>query len=567
MRIGLVAVTVPASQAIAAPAGPSLECESSSKLTIINFNDFHGRIANANPNTVAFFGQIEQYRAEAGEANSLVLANGDNIVGSLFASFSQDDNPTIDILNAAGLDASSVGNHEFDRGWPDLRDRVIPRADFPYLGANVYTAGTTPALPQYQIFDKAGVKVAVIGAVTSDLPSPVSPAGLTGLTVGDPVDAVNRVAAQLTDGDPANGEADLIIAEYHEGAVGARALAEETADSEIFAKIVNQTSPEVDAIFTAHSHQAYTYAGPVPTGTRPVIQSGSYAGLIGKVELGFDATGEVTCYSMMNNPVVISEADALTYPRAEAVKILVDRAIAESQVVGARVVGSASSPISRAMTPTGDVRNVESTMTNMVAEMFFDQLSGGDPEFIGVQNPGGTRANLDAGEITYMEAASILPFANSLMTTRITGSQFKTLLEQQWQRDAAGEVPGRPYLQLGLSSNVSYTYDESRPEGDRITSIMINGAPIDPAKSYNVGSGSFLISGGDNFRVLADGTDRRDTGRVDLEAWVDWLRAKGTLQPDYTKRGVSVSPEPTTLAVGSPGHPGRRRTPRRRRCP
>lgn len=74
----------------------------------------------------------------------------------------------------------------------------------------------------------------------------------------------------------------------------------------------------------------------------------------------------------------------------------------------------------------------------------------------------------------------MLPFANTLTTTKITSAQFKKVLEQQWQRAGTGEVPSRPYLQLGVSSNVTYTYDESRKEGDRITSVWVNGKPIDP---------------------------------------------------------------------------------------
>ena len=190
-------------------------------------------------------------------------------------------------------------------------------------------------------------------------------------------------------------------------------------------------------------------------------------------------------------------------------------------------------------------------MTNMVAQMFHDQLGGDDDEFIGIQNPGGTRSSFDKGTVTYEEAALTLPFANSLFTTEITGAQFKTVLEQQWQRDGDGEVPSRPFLQLGLSDNVSYTYDEARKEGDRITSIWINGAPIDPQERYTVGSGSFLITGGDNFHELAGGTNTRDTGRIDLEAWVEWVEDNSPLSPDYTQRGVSVTGA-DELVLGGP---------------
>ena len=125
------------------------------------------------------------------------------------------------------------------------------------------------------------------------------------------------------------------------------------------------------------------------------------------------------------------------------------------------------------------------------------------------------------------------------------------MLNQQWQRTASGVVPSRPFLQLGLSDNVSYTYDESLPEGSRITGVWINGAPIDPAKTYAVGSGaSFLIAGGgDNFHELAKGKNPTDTGRADLEAWVSWVKAAGPLTPDYTKRGVSAKLATETVLV------------------
>ena len=186
-------------------------------------------------------------------------------------------------------------------------------------------------------------------------------------------------------------------------------------------------------------------------------------------------------------------------------------------------------------------------MSNMVAQMFREVLGGDDPYFIGVQNPGGTRDSFDSGKITYKEAALALPFANTLMTTRLTGAQFKMVLEQQWQRNDKGEIPSRPFLRLGLSSNVSYTYDESRPEGDRITSVFVGDSPLDPERLYTVGSTSFLIAGGDNFREFAKGTGTRDTGRVDLEAWTDWVKTRQTLSPSYVKRGLSLVDAPTEI--------------------
>lgn len=543
------------------PDDTAATCEATTPLSLINFNDFHGRIAAERPDTVGFFGEIEKLRADAGEDNSLVLSAGDNIGGALFPSFALEDNPTIDVLNAAEIDASAVGNHEFDRGYDDLKKRIegadgFSKPEFPYLGANVTVDGNVTK--PYATFERSGVTVAVIGAVTADLPSLVSPAGLEGVTISDPVEAVNKYAAELSDGNPDNGEADVIVAEYHEGGSKSEGeLADNTAATEVFDSIVNKTSGEVDAIFTAHTHQTYAYDAPVPDSdkTRPVVQSAYYAELIGHVTLDVAADGTVCGHTAQQVTPEMSAADAAeAYPRAAEIQEIVNRTLDEASVIGREVVGKSEAPITRATSPDGEEdRGAESTLSNLVAQQFKEVLGKDDPNFIGVQNPGGTRADLDEGDITYEEAAGVLPFANSLKTTQLSGAQVKTLLEQQWQRDENGEVPGRPFLALGFSDNLSYTYDESRDEGDRITGIWVNGEPIDPDGTYTLGSGNFLIDGGDNFHVLAEGANTADTGRVDLEAWTEWLTSQELLKPDHTRRGVSVTGAPESLVTGEKG--------------
>ena len=170
------------------------------KINLVGINDFHGRI---DANTVKWAGTVKkvQYDTGVAPANSLIVGAGDLIGASVFASASANDQPTIEVMNEIELDASAVGNHEFDKGWADLRDRVIgpaatPNAQWDYLGANVYQKGTTtPVLPEYFPQTIDGVRVAVIGAVTQETPSLVSPGGITDLDFGDPIAAVNRVAA------------------------------------------------------------------------------------------------------------------------------------------------------------------------------------------------------------------------------------------------------------------------------------------------------------------------------------------------------------------------------------
>ncbi|KUM37731.1 multifunctional nuclease/2',3'-cyclic-nucleotide 2'-phosphodiesterase/5'-nucleotidase/3'-nucleotidase [Arthrobacter sp. EPSL27] len=531
-------------------------------LNFLGINDFHGRI---DSNTVFFAGTIEKLRAAAAPGATAFLSAGDNVGASLFASALAKDQPTIDVLNALELRTSAVGNHEFDGGWSDLNDRIIAggtNAKFPYLGANVYRKGTTePVLPEYTVLDMNGIKVAVIGTVTQETPSLVTPAGIADLEFGDPVDAINRVAATIK----AENLADVIIVENHDGA-GSGAPEGSTLEQEVaaggpFAKMVTEVTPDVAAIFNGHTHKQYSWDAPVPGvegKTRPIVQTGNYGEYIGQIQLTIDTkTMEVTGYKAGNVKRTTSAdqpADALVrdYPRVAAVKTIVDKALADAAAVGNQPVGAVTADITTAFTPATattpaarDDRGSESTLGNLVADSLVDSLKA--PELggaeIGVVNPGGLRNELyyaPDGTITYAEANAVLPFVNNLWTTSLTGEQFKTLLEQQWQTNADGTVPSRAYQQLGLSKNVNYTYDAARAAGDRITSIRVNGELVDPAKSYRIGTFSFLATGGDNFRIFTSGTDTRDSGLVDRDAWIKYLQAHNPVAPDFARRSVAV---------------------------
>lgn len=514
-------------------------------VTVFNINDFHGRI------DTNFSGQlgknfactlVNQRNALAGD--SIFLSAGDNIGATPFTSMSQQDEPTIEFLNALGLDATAVGNHEFDTGWDDLNDRIIPLADYAHLGANVYLAGTTtPALPEYYITEVEGLRVGVIGAVTADTRNLVDPGGITAIEFGDPVAAVNRVAAEIAD------DTDVIIAQYHEGAVAGipgSTLEDELAKGGIFARIVNETTAGVDAIFTGHTHQTYAWDAPIPggEGTRPIVQSNSYAALIGKVTLGVDeSTMTVTEFSVANVPVAAANAECADDPAYIEAAAVVDRAVEVAEEIGSVVVGEVTADITTAFTDAGarDDRARESTLSNLVAEAWLWAMNqeGRPTADIGLMNPGGVRAELFYGEdgsITYAEAAAVNPFANTMMVADVTGEQFKILLEQQWQ--PAGS--SRPFLKLGLSDNVRYTYDPDAPRGERITGIWFNGEPMDMSATYTVTAGSFLINGGDNFTILREATNARDTGLTDLEAWTTFLIESSPLTPSFEKNGVAV---------------------------
>src|SRR5699024_5338215 len=189
-----------------------------------DISDFHGRISEAGTQVAA------AYEDKGGTGT---LSAGDNIGASPYNSSSADDTPTLDVLTAIGVQASAVGTHEFDRGVDALTGRVVDETDFPYLGANVYDRGSqnvADGLEEYSIVDVGGVEVAVIGVVTKETASLVSPAGIEGVEFGDPTDAVNRVADEIEE-LPADEQPDMTVVEAHLGASSTESLEDALASN------------------------------------------------------------------------------------------------------------------------------------------------------------------------------------------------------------------------------------------------------------------------------------------------------------------------------------------------
>ncbi|WP_233188933.1 bifunctional UDP-sugar hydrolase/5'-nucleotidase [Subtercola sp. Z020] len=544
--VALVAsVTLAAGLSVGA-AGTASAASAPVDIDIVNINDFHGRL-EANGTTAGaavLAGAVESFRAA--NPNTIFASAGDNIGASTFTSFIQDDQPTLDALDAMKLDVSSVGNHEFDKGASDLENRVEPAADFPYLAANIFDKATgEPAFDQYFVKDVAGIRVGFIGAVTEELPSLVSPAGLADVTVGPIVSSVNTVADELKDGDDANGEADVIVLLVHEGA----ATPEPAAPDSAFGKIVGGVNANVSAIISAHTHQLYNYEAPVPGvagATRPVLQTGSYSMDLGHLALSVDPdTKELLSISSEVLPLTdADDDDAPLYPADPAVQSLVDKAVETADVLGSVETGTITADFNRARQSDGsENRGGESTLGNFVADvqLWSTEDAGSEVAFM---NPGGLRTDVsyagagDAdGSVSFKEAASVQPFANTLVTTTLTGAQIKQVLEEQWQPAAAT----RPFLKLGVSKSLAYTYDPAAAAGSHVTSMTLNGAPLAADRAVKVTVNSFLASGGDNFFTLAKGTAAADSGKIDLQSMVDYFAEFKVATPDDAQRAVGVA--------------------------
>jgi 5'-nucleotidase len=517
------------------------------EIDVVSINDLHGRLeaSGAVAGVAVLAGLLEAMRAE--NPNTLFVSAGDNIGASTFTSFIQQDQPTLDALNAMGLDLSALGNHEFDLGRSDLDGRVIPNSDFPYLGANVYEKGTkTPAYQEYEIITVDGIDVGFIGVLTEGMPSLVSPDGIASLDFGDMTEAAVRVAEQLRDGDPSNGEADVIILIAHEGAP-TTTIESATGDNE-FGDLINGVLGKVDAVISGHTHLQYDIEVPIPGTDRfmPIIQGGQYGEAFGLIQLTVDP--ETKTLLGITASVLPLAGAAQPDPIVAAI---VAEAVAFAAIAGNQKLGDITDDFLRGIDLTGqngaiaENRGAESTLGNLVADaqLWATQDLGTE---LALMNPGGLRANLvyastgeldPAGNLTYREAANVQPFANTLVVMTLTGDQLRAVLEQQWQPEGSS----RPFLKLGVSSTLQYDYDPTKPVGERIGTMLLNGTPVTAEQTVRVVVNSFLAAGGDNFSVLAEGTSRADSGRIDLQAFVDYAGANSPLSPDFAQRSIGVS--------------------------
>lgn len=542
----------------AVPSTAAPEPEDDVEITVLGTNDFHGRLEadRDNAGAAVLAGAVNELRVD--NPNTVFAAAGDLIGASTFTSFVQDDDPTVEALNAAGLEVSAVGNHEFDRGYQDLLDRINgtggrTQAEWEYLGANVKVKDGEDydELAETWSVDFEGITVGFVGVVTEHLPSLVTPAGIAMLDVLDPTEEANSAAADLK-----AGGADVVVLLVHEGAT-TTAVESATDPDSVFGRIVTGVSADVDAIVSGHTHLAYNHLIEVPEWVadgrpvteRPVVSAGQYGMALNKIDFTVDPDDQ-TVQTVASEIVdlVDNESGQPNYPADDDVAKIVQAAVDAAEVVGAEPIGEITEDINRAVQSDGqENRGGESTLGNLVADVQLGAAQITDPDTrIAFMNPGGLRTDLEYaasgnegdGVVTFREAAEVQPFANTLVTMTLTGEQVVSVLEEQWQPAGAS----RPFLKLGVAG-LRYTYDPTADAGGRITDVTLaDGSALDPTGEYRVVVNSFLASGGDNFDTLAEGTDPTDTGQIDLQAMVDFMQTSNEpVGPDRTQRAIGVA--------------------------
>ncbi|WP_423058939.1 bifunctional metallophosphatase/5'-nucleotidase [Brevibacterium linens] len=524
------------------------------KVQLLNITDFHGRISEAGAQVASV---VEEERAKFGTGGDNmgtgVLSTGDNIGASTYTSSSQNDKPTLDVLNAIGVQTSAVGNHEFDKGIDDLTGRVSDAADFPYSAANVYDKGTenvVDGLDEYSIVDVGGVSIAVIGVVTKDTASLVSPDGIADLEFGDPTDAVNRVAEDL-ENLPEDEQPDMTVVEAHLGASSTESLEDAKASNAEFKKLVTEADASVDAMFTGHTHMPYAFEAPVPgepDRTRPVIEAGSYGEYVGQVTMRVDGNSN---WQASGIDLIDTEDKSYDSEVVDKVAGIISDAEEKAKELGSEVTGTISEDITRATKDGEEDRGAESTLGNLVADALKEgveetQLEEAD---FGVTNAGGLRTDLlcdqiynneDKCEVTVAELNGVLPFANDHGVVTLKGEDVIGVFEEQWQPDDAS----RPFLHLGVSDDVDVVYDSDADKGEHVKSVKVDGEEIDPNKDYRVATLSFLAAGGDNYTSFAKG-DFEQSGLTDFETWENYFnkhQAEGEdVTPDKNERQADAA--------------------------
>ncbi|GHA70347.1 bifunctional UDP-sugar hydrolase/5'-nucleotidase [Streptomyces anthocyanicus] len=527
---------------------------------LLSFNDLHGnleppagssgRVTEVQPDGTTKTidaGGVEYLathlrEARKGNRYSITAAGGDMVGASPLLSGLFHDEPTVEALNKLDLDVTSVGNHEFDEGAKELArlqnggchptegcysDKGFKGADYPYLAANVLDEKTgKPLLKPYWVWKQRGVKVGFIGVTLEGTPDIVSAEGVKGLKFEDEVETINKYAKELQ-----RQGVKSIVALIHEGGFPASSSYNYDCDSPgagdgisgPIVDIAKNITPQVDALVTGHTHNAYVCTIPDPAGNpRMVTSASSFGRLYTDTTLTYDRrTGDIARTSVKSaNHVVTRDV-----PKAPDMTRLIAKWSTLAAPIGNRPIGYVSADINRDGT--------ESPLGDLIADAQFAYGEAQDPETdLALMNPGGIRAPLTYtasgaegdGVVTYAEGFTVQPFANTVNLKDYTGAQLIQVLKEQ----VSGPNEAAPKI-LQVSSGLTYTLDLTRSGADRVVtdSIRLNGAAIDPTATYRVASNSFLAGGGDGFTTLGEGTNER-VGADDLAAFEQYLTANSS---------------------------------------
>ncbi len=581
--IGVIAVGACALAGVAATSGTA---EAFNPLVmdiqILSFNDFHGNLEppsgssgrvvvdhalNATKTAAVDVnrdaGGVEYLathlkEAREGHKNTLTVAAGDIIGASPLLSAAFHDEPTIESMNLLGLDASAVGNHEFDEGYKELQrmqnggcindgagannqnscaDHYFKGANFDYLAANVKYAGTDKTiLPPYTIKYVNGARIGFIGMTLKDTPSIVTASGVAGLQFTDEVATANALVPELR-----RKGVNAIIVLIHQGGTPDQqtwvgpdgkpykvnptydyTCAEGGSlkpDSPII-PIAKGLDPAIDMVISGHTHQPYVCDIKDPAGqSRLVTSASSFGRLFTETDLKYDRiTRDIVRASVSGSNMVVTR----DVPKDAAQTTLIGQYKTLVKPIASKVLGKITTDVDRKANPAG-----ETPLGDLIADAQLKDpsvVTGGQTPVIAFMNPGGIRADLvynassqgeAPGDVTFEEAFTVQPFNNYLVSMTLTGQNIYDLLTQQ----VTGANSGSGSKTLQVSQGFTYTMT---PTGPVDGSVALNGTPISKTATYRVVTNNFLSDGGDNFKAFTAGTGKY-FGGLDIDGFASYL--------------------------------------------
>jgi 2',3'-cyclic-nucleotide 2'-phosphodiesterase (5'-nucleotidase family) len=468
-------------------------------LCILHTNDLHGHIAPERVSgwksrlggAAVLAGCVREIRAgnRAAGIPTLLLDAGDIFMGTPEGNISGGRAVT-EVMNAAGYDAMTIGNHEFDYGVPTLEE-LARSAAFPFLGANVYiTPGRSPPefLKPSLLFECGPLTVGVIGVITPTTPSIVMPGRIETIGFSDPAAAVRAQIAELD----AKG-ANLIVVLSHCGIEELTKLARDV--------------PGIGVIISGHDHALLKRPIRVgPAGTI-IVQAGDSGRYLGRLDLMVDLSGRRPA-SYHDELIALTEGRC---PPEPSVAAIVQRWRNQVGRKFEEVVGSSLADIT-----AGD--DAES----QIGDMITDSMRAATGAEIAFHNSYGIRSPLPKGTITYRDIYTIMPFDNMLYSMTLTGAEIRSILEQSLAlRDGLLQVSG-----------LTVRYDPAATPGRRVISVMAGAAALDAHRRYTVVTNSYLAAGGDNYVLFREARDVTSTGILDRDTLSAYIRARSPLSPE-----------------------------------
>ena len=503
-------------------------------LTILHTNDNHGNFWQnkyGERGMAARATLVNNIRNEVkSEGGSVLLLSGGDINTGVPESDLQDAEPDFIGMNMIGYDAMAVGNHEFDNPL-DVLAKQEGWAKFPFLAANIYKDGER-MFDAYKIFNKSGIKIAVIGLTTEDTANIGNPEFIGELEFKDPKEEAKRVIAELKE----KHNPDVIIAATHMGHYLDGDNGSNAPGDVQLARYLNEG--DLDMIVGGHSQEPVCMEGanqyadfkpgqdckPDQQNGTDIVQAHEWGKYVGRADYTFK-NGEFTLQSYNLIPVNLKKK--VKNADGKKVRVLIQDEIAQDQAVYSTLKpfqekGQAALNVQIGHSNgllQGERKIVRNNQTNLGRLIATSHMQRAKADFA-IMNSGGVRASIEAGNISYKDVLTVQPFGNIITYVDMTGAEVMDYLNVVGTKTRDSGA----YAQFaGITMTVT---------SDKVTNVVIAGKPLDTAASYRFTIPSFNAAGGDGYPNITAHPAFVNTGYVDAEVLKDYIQANSPINVD-----------------------------------